>query len=228
MESRRYSAPRRAEQAAATRTAIIDAAGALFIERGYAATTMAAIAERARVTPKSVYSLADKAQLLLLAVDRAIVGDDAPVALLDRPGMREVTDGADAAAMIDAAAREGAPLLLRLYPVYRVFEQAAGADPVVAGHWREYQRRRRADTARVVDAVRAVAPPRPGLTAERATDMLWATLTWHPVALLVEERGWTETDVTAWLRDVLTAVLLGPEAPAGVTRSGTGRRRPRG
>ncbi len=228
MESRRYSAPRRAEQAAATRAAIIDAAGALFVERGFAATTMAAIAERARVTAKSVYTLADKAQLLLLAVDRAIAGDDAPEALLDRPDMRGMLDGPDAGAVIDAAARQGAPTLIRLYPVYRVFEQAAAADPAVAGHWREYQRRRRADAARVVDAVRAVAPLRPGLTPERATDTLWATLTWHPVALLVEERGWTQADVAAWLRDVLTAVRLGPEAPAGVTRSGTGRRRPRG
>ena len=81
--------------------------------------------------------------------------------------------------------------------------------------------------ARVVDAVRAVAPLRPGLTPERATDTLWATLTWHPVALLVEERGWTEADVAAWLRDVLAAVLTGP-APDGVTRSGPGRRHPPG
>ena len=44
-----YNAPRRAEQAAATRSAIIDAAGRLFAERGYAGTTMAAIAAEARV-----------------------------------------------------------------------------------------------------------------------------------------------------------------------------------
>ena len=133
MESRRYRAPRRAEQAAATRAAIIDAAGALFVERGFAATTMAAIAERARVTAKSVYSLADKAHLLLLVVDRAIVGDDVPEALLDRPGVRAMLDGPDAAAVIDAAAGQGAPMLIRLYPVYRVFEQAAAADPAVGG-----------------------------------------------------------------------------------------------
>jgi len=210
VESRRYRAPRRAEQAAATRAAIIGAAGALFVERGFAATTMAAIAERARVTAKSVYTLADKAQLLLLAVDRAIAGDDEPVVLLDRPAMRAALAGADGPQVIGAVAGLGARMLLRLYPVYRVFEQAAAADPVLAAHWREYQQRRRADVVRVVDAVRAVTPLRPGLSAERAADILWATLTWHPVALLVEERGWTEDDLAAWLRDVLTAVLLPP------------------
>ena len=87
---RPYRAPRRAEQAAATREAIITAASRLFGENGYAATTMAAIAAAARVTPKSVYSLAEKPQLLLLAVDRAIVGDDEPTPLADRPGLRAV------------------------------------------------------------------------------------------------------------------------------------------
>lgn len=212
MEARRYHAPRRAEQAAATRTAIIDAAARLFTAHGYAATTMAAIAADARVAVKSVYSLADKAQLLLLAVDRAIAGDDAPVALLDRPGMRSVLDGADGPARIAVAAAHGAPLLIRLYPMYRVFDQAAAADPALAAHWREYQERRHADVRRIVDAVRTVAPLRAGLTPGRAADMLWSMLTWHPVALLVEERGWTEADIAGWLRDTMTAVLLPADA----------------
>jgi AcrR family transcriptional regulator len=210
VESRKYHAPRRAEQAAATRTAIIDAAARLFLQLGYAATTMAAIAEQARVAVKSVYSVADKAGLLLLVVDRAIAGDDEPVALLDRPEMRAVLDpgGRDP---IGAAAEQGARMLIRLYPVYRVFEQAAAADPVLSEHWREYQRRRHADAVRVVDAVRASTPLRPGLSPERAAEILWATLTWHPVALLVDERGWTEADVIGWLRAMLTAVLLPPD-----------------
>jgi hypothetical protein len=98
--------------------------------------------------------------------------------------------------------------------VYRVFEQAAAADPALAAPWREYQRRRLQDVVWVVDAVRAVTPLRPGLTPERAAETLWAMLTWHPVALLVEERGWTEADVAEWLRDVLTAVLLPPAGEA--------------
>ena len=69
--TRAYNAPRRAEQAAATRRAIVSAAHDLFVERGYAATTMAAIAQEAGVTAKSVHAVAEKSQLLLMAFDQA-------------------------------------------------------------------------------------------------------------------------------------------------------------
>ena len=206
---RPYHAPRRAEHAAATREAILSAAARLFAERGYAATTMAAIAAEARVTPKSVYALAEKPQLLLLAVDRAIVGDDEPVALAGRPPMRALLASSDPAAQARLAARLGAPMLLRLYPIYRAFEQAAAAEPTLREAWRAYQRRRRLDVKRVVRAVADAGGLRPGLSVERATDTLWALVGWHPVALLVEERGWGEAQLTRWLEDIFGA-LLGP------------------
>jgi AcrR family transcriptional regulator len=208
---RPYRAPRRAEQAAATREAIISAASRLFGEHGYAATTMAAIAAAARVTPKSVYSLAEKPQLLLLAVDRAIVGDDEPVALLERPEMKSLLSADDPVTRARLAARLGAPALLRLYPIYRAFEQAAGADPALREAWRDYQERRRTDVHTVVSAVADAGNLRSGLSVDRATDTLWALVGWHPVALLVEERGWDEAQLTDWLEEVFAA-LLGPGA----------------
>src|SRR5690349_5184445 len=99
----KYHAPRREEQAAATRSAILSAAARLFARHGYAATTMAAVAEEARVTPKSVYALADKPGLLRHAV-----------------------------AIADAAGRTGedvAAALLRRYPIERAFEEAAATEP---------------------------------------------------------------------------------------------------
>jgi AcrR family transcriptional regulator len=204
---RTYHAPRRAEQAAATREAIITAASRLFAQQGYAATTMAAIAAEARVTPKSVYSLAEKPQLLLLAVDRAIVGDDEPVALLDRPELKALLDERDRVAQARAVARIGAPALLRLYPIYRAFEQAAGAEPGLHEAWRDYQRQRRTDVRKVVRAVADAGGLRAGLSVDRATDTLWALVGWHAVALLVEERGYTEAQLGRWLEEVFVSLL---------------------
>ena len=99
-----YHSPRRAEQAAATRAAIIAAAGRLFAEQGYAATTMAAIAAEARVTAKSVFTVADKAQLMLLAVDEAIVGDGEPIPVAERPAFRALLTADDPAKQIRLAA----------------------------------------------------------------------------------------------------------------------------
>ena len=67
--------------------------------------------------------------------------------------------------------------------------------------------------ARVVAAVQALSPLRPGLTEERAVDTIWALLTWHPVALLVGERGWAANELEEWLRDMLCTLLL-PSAGA--------------
>jgi AcrR family transcriptional regulator len=207
---RKYDAPRRAEQAQATRAAIIDAAAHLFAERGYAPTTMAAIAAEARVSAKSVYSLGDKAQLLTWALDRAIAGDDDPVPLAERPAARALLAASTGHEKVRIGAELGAPMLLRLYPLYRAFEQAAGADPEVASLWREYQDRRRQDVWKVVQAVAEVAPLRTGLDTERATDTVWALIGWHPVALLVEERGWGLEDLQAWIEDIITVLLLSP------------------
>jgi hypothetical protein len=49
-----------------------------------------------------------------------------------------------------------------------------------------------------------------GLTVERAVDTLWALVTWHAVALLVEEAGWGPAEVTAWLEDLLRTLLTRP------------------
>jgi hypothetical protein len=80
-------------------------------------------------------------------------------------------------------------------------------------HWREYQRRRHRDVGRLVEAIAANTPLRDGFAARHATDTIWALVTWHPVSLLVEERGWSEADVAAWLEDLLGALLLPRVAP---------------
>jgi AcrR family transcriptional regulator len=207
---RPYHAPRRAEQAAATREAIITAASTLFAQLGYAATTVAAIAAEARVTPKSVYALADKPKLLLLAVDRAIVGDDEPVALLQRPEAQALLAERDPAVQARLAGRIGADTLIRLYPLYRAFEQAAAAEPELCEHWREYQRRRRADIRLIVKAIAGAGNLRAGLTVDAATDTLWALLTWSPIALLVEERGWSRARIARWIEELFVSLLNSP------------------
>lgn len=208
--SRGYHSPRRAEQAAATRAAIVAAAARLFAERGYAATTMAAIAAEARVTPKSVYSLAEKPQLLLLAVDREIVGDDEQVPVADRPQVRALVDADDPAEGFAQAARFGAETLVRLYPIYRAFEQAVAAEPALREPWRDYQQRRRSDLRPLVVALDRAGRLRRGLSVERAIDTVWALVTWHTVALLVEEGGWGRKELAPWLEDLLTTLLTEP------------------
>jgi hypothetical protein len=96
--------------------------------------------------------------------------------------------------------------------LYRAFEQAAATDAQIAALWKEYQRRRRHEVLLVVRSVEKESGLRPGLDTERATDVLWALIGWHPVALLVEERGWTSGQIQLWIEELLTLILLGPDS----------------
>ena len=86
---RRYTSPKRQEQARATRRAIVEAARALFLARGYAGTTIDAVAGEAGVAVQTVYAaFGSKAQILKTVLDVAVVGDDAPVPLVDREAVK--------------------------------------------------------------------------------------------------------------------------------------------
>lgn len=208
---RKYDAPRRIEQAEATRLAIIDAAAQLFEERGYGATTMAAIASQARVSAKSVYTHGDKAHLLVLALDRKLLGDADAGLVGDRPSGDVDLGGGDAVEAARRGAASAAPALFRMYRLYRAFEQAAAVDEDIAPVWQDYEKRRREDFRRVVLTFQKHAPLPEGLDTQLAADTLWSLVGWHPVSLLVEQRSWGEAQVTRWVEDVFVAVLVGPQ-----------------
>jgi AcrR family transcriptional regulator len=81
-----YSSELRAAQARATRRVIVDAAARLFVQEGFGQTTVDAIAEEAGVSRKTIFAaVGGKVELLKLALDWAITGDDEPIAMSDRP-----------------------------------------------------------------------------------------------------------------------------------------------
>src|SRR6478735_1384610 len=103
---RTYESPRRRAQAAATRRQILDAAQRLFERNGYAATTMAAIAQEAGVALKTVYVAFDtKAGVLRALWHLLLRGDEADVAVQDRAWYREVLEEPDPAARLRRTAR---------------------------------------------------------------------------------------------------------------------------
>ena len=88
---RPYQSTLRGAQAQSTREAVIAAAARLFAEKGYAATSIEDIAAAAGVSRATVFtSVGGKAKLLKTALDVAIVGDDEPIALPDRPRSKAI------------------------------------------------------------------------------------------------------------------------------------------
>src|SRR4051794_6909255 len=84
--TRSYRSPLREAQARETRRRVVSAARDLFLDRGYAATTIAAVARGAAVSADTVYStFGSKIAVLKAVLDVAVGGDDTDVAILDRP-----------------------------------------------------------------------------------------------------------------------------------------------
>ena len=206
---RPYDSPRRAAQRRETRRAILDAAGRLFAERGYVATSFDAIAEAAGVGRATVFDhFASKAELLKSAYDVTLVGDDEPVALPDRPESLAVRAEPDARRFLAGYAAIATGGSRRLSPIYEAIRGAAHADPEAARVWRAIGAERRIGGGNIVAAVAGRGALRPGLDPERAADVVYALNDPGLYHLLVRERGWPHETYTEWLAATLQRELL--------------------
>ena len=128
--------PSRAEKTRLTRRRIVAAAADLFLDQGYGATTLDQVAARAGVAVQTVYfHFGNKATLLKEALDVAAVGDDEPVALLDRPWLEELTAEPDPVRVIELWTNGGREILERVAPLLAVVRGTVGTDPDLAAQW---------------------------------------------------------------------------------------------
>ena len=123
----------RRERSRRTRARIVQAASELFVDDGYVATTIDAIAERAEVATQTVYYVfGTKADILTAVLEASIVGDLDPIPLAERGWVETLGDVEDAATAVELLVAESVQVLVRVAPIYRVTQRAA-ADPDVRG-----------------------------------------------------------------------------------------------
>jgi AcrR family transcriptional regulator len=204
---RRYDATGRRQAAARTRAAILAAARELFTERGYAATPMTAIADRAGVALDTVYaSVGRKPELARLLIETAISGTDEAVPAEERDYVRAIQAAPDAAAKIAVYAAAITAIAPRMALVLAIVQQAAGADPELGRLWTEIGERRAANMRRFVADLAATAPLR--LPPGEAADIVWATNAAEMYQLLVGQRGWSPQRYERFLADTWQRLLL--------------------
>ena len=206
---RTYDSPRRREQARTTRRALLDAARELFIEGGYVATTIDAIAARAQVSPETVYAtFRNKRSLLSEVIDVSIAGDDAPVPILERAWVREMRDELDPRRRLQILARNGRLILERTAPIYEVLRGAAAADPEIASLWELHKAHRFTGQSELLRILAARGSLREGLTVRMAADVLFAIGSPETYRLLVVDRGWSGDRFERWYAATLAQLLL--------------------
>ncbi len=221
---RPYRSTLRAEQARATRRAVVDAARELFVELGWSRTTIDAVAARAGVSRKTVFtSVGGKAALLKTALDWAFVGDDEPVPMSERPVIAEMERMTDPRALVARWARFVAELEERAAPLADVLAIAADADPEAAEVHATSERNRLGGADAFVAHLAEIGGLRPGLTSERAAAAALVLMDPAVYRTLVRQHGWTSAEYAEWIERVAVAELLDVSNADGAERPRAGR-----
>jgi AcrR family transcriptional regulator len=212
---RTYDSSRRQAQARETRRAVLRAAHDLFIENGYARTTLRQIAEAAGVSVETIYAtFRNKATLLHRVWDTTVGGDDEAVVFHERPEARAIRAEPDLARRLERHAVLATATARRIGPFQLMVRSAAGADPAAAEMLAEMDRQRL--VGMTVMAKDAAATGQLAVSEEECRDFMWSTtdgMLWHR---LVVERGWTDNQYAAWLGRLWIGLLVGPrEASSG-------------
>jgi AcrR family transcriptional regulator len=203
---RRYRSERRREQAEQTRSRVLDAAAAVFAERGYERASIAAIAARAGVAEETVYGhFKNKRTLLGELVERAVRGGDPrPVPEQDAP--RRLAAVGDQPEALELFAADIVQRLQRAAPLVVLVGEAARAEPEMADLLGRLHAQRLRNLRVLVDALAAAGPLR--LPRDAAAETVWALASPELHQLLTRQRGWSARRYRTWLADSLGALLL--------------------
>jgi TetR/AcrR family transcriptional regulator of autoinduction and epiphytic fitness len=207
--TRTYRMSNRARQASETRRRIVEAAARLFVDEGYSATSIAAIAEEAGVAVPTVYaSLRSKANILRAVIDLTVRGDDEAAPLASRAGWKEMERERDPRERIVLFARLHREICDREAAVFAQLEAAAGADPEATQMLAEHDGRRYETQSRVARSLHRRGELKRGMSAREAADVIWTIASERTYLALVRDRGWKADKYERWVAEQLAAALL--------------------
>jgi AcrR family transcriptional regulator len=209
VKGRTYHSPRRVEQAAATRLDILEAAGRLFERDGYAATTMAAIAEEARVALKTVYvAFETKAGVLRALWNLRLRAGREEVPIAQHEMYRRVLEEPEPERQLRLNARNSREGKVRIAAIAEVIRSAAPLDPEIAALWERINSEYHTNQRAIVESLASKRALKRGLDVQRATDILWAINHPNTWQLLVAIQGWTPEQYERWSADTACSQLL--------------------
>jgi AcrR family transcriptional regulator len=206
---RTYDGAARQARTRRTQAAVVEAAQSLFVERGYAATTIEAISDRSDTPQATVYRLfSSKLGILKALLDVSIGGDDRAVPMADRPQVRALESDADPANQLTGFAALLREIMARVGPVHRVLADAARSDQDAAALLAEIARQRHEGQQGIARSLARSGALRPGLSERDAADVIHALASPEVYGLLVTDRGWSGERYETWLRSILADQLL--------------------
>jgi AcrR family transcriptional regulator len=204
---RRYDATRRRELAGLRRQAILESSLRLFVERGYAGTTITAIAQDAGTAPETIYkAFGGKPGLVGAIVETGLLGSgELPAEARSDSAQATAVDSAALFRRFGELACEVAP---RVAPVLRIIRDAAASgDDEMVRLLAEVSDQRRARMLHNAQNLRSRGFLREGITPERAADVMWTYTDTRLYDDLVAQRGWSLAEYGDFIAQALGAAL---------------------
>lgn len=212
---RRYDASRRRLRAEESRERALAAAGRLFAERGYAETTIEAIAGEAKIAAPTLYAaFQSKRGLLSALLGRLVSGEPGGPPLVQTAAARAVVAESDPRAVLALFAADVTRVQERVGPIYEVMKNAARTEPDIAELLARAQNYRLSNIATIPARLDELGALRPGLSVEEAARTIWAVASAEVRHMLGAFAGWSADRYRGWLEDTLSAALLRPDRRA--------------
>lgn len=206
--TRQYRSSLRQQQAQLTRRTVFAAAHRLFLDRGFGATTVAAVAADAGVSTETIYaSLGGKRGLLQGVIDTMILGSDS-TPLTEQVPWHRIEALENPHHRLAAFVAFVCDVLERTSPVHAVIRGAADSE-AFAVELRQRLLDQRLDDIRKNLRRTLPAGLRPQLTWKQATDRFAALASPEMHHLLTIELGWRPVDHRSWLTETVDTDLLG-------------------
>jgi len=204
---RPYDATRRRETAEQTRDAILDVAERRFLADGFAATTIAAIADETGVSQASVYkSFGGKSGLVRALTDRGLRGEG-PTAAEDRSDLLQATEP-DPHQLMLGIGRLAAEVAPRVAPLQSLLIQAAHSDAEMARLLDQISAQRMTRMQHNAEALARRGFLREDISVRRAAETMWIYSSPELYQLLITQLGWTTEHFGAFIANALEAALL--------------------
>ncbi|WP_167736770.1 TetR/AcrR family transcriptional regulator [Nocardioides sp. 1609] len=215
VKRRSYDSPARRAAAARTRRAVLDAAGRLFAERGWAGTSVAEVAREAGVSVDTVYTSVGRKPALLLAVHDDLLAEGAGAGpATERDYVRAVRAAVGARRKIEVYAEALGRLLPRTVPLLLALHEAGRDDPDCRALATAVSERRVANMRLFAADLRATGEVRPDIDDAWVANLVWSMNSPEYVELM-GRRGVEGEELAALLARVWTATLLSPGARPG-------------
>ncbi|MFF3564992.1 TetR/AcrR family transcriptional regulator [Streptomyces sp. NPDC002574] len=206
-QRRAYRAPRRAQGAADTRASVLDAALRLFVDQGYGKVTVADIAREAGTAVPTVYASTGGKAAILACLITGGIGD--PVVERTLTAVAASSDPREVVSLLTHGVRLDNE---RHFALVQVLVTAAALEDTARDTLSRADRAYREALHTVAGRLDRLDALRPGMTRDRATDVLWFFLGHQSWRLFVADRGWSWDDTEEWLSGQLSYAVLADRA----------------